>query len=277
MAISVSEPVGRTFESEVPQTKSEESLVFDPHTLRLIVGVIALSFSLVVSLLATTITSSISASYHTNARDVFVGFLFIIGALLVAYKGHAHQFRQDGANTLWNRIRAIWGQHEEDLLSTLGGAAALAAAIFPTMCDDCTRDLRSDIHSVAAIILFLIVMYFCLIPFPYRAFSKSGEAKDAKFNFFDVLRYAGQKDRDDADKKKKLRIRIYLFCGLGIGLVMLGLVVAQFAMVEETRLAYRLTFVAETVALLLFGISWITASQPDFLVDENEKHPPRTK
>lgn len=72
-------------------TGSKEKLVFDHRTLRLIVGGIAFSFSLVVFLLATTITSSISSSYHTNARDVFVGFLFVIGALLIAYKGHSYK------------------------------------------------------------------------------------------------------------------------------------------------------------------------------------------
>jgi hypothetical protein len=52
---------------------------------------------------------------------------------------------------------------------------------------------------------------------------------------------------------------------------MLGLVTAQLTMIEATRLPNHLTFVAESVALLLFGIAWITASQREILLDEDEK------
>ena len=89
-------------------SESKENLVFDYRTLRGIVGGIAFSFSGVVVVLARTITSSISSSYHTQARDVFVGFLFIIGTLLVAYKGHEHPRTNSDKENFWNTIKNFW-------------------------------------------------------------------------------------------------------------------------------------------------------------------------
>jgi hypothetical protein len=246
-------------------SESKGNLVFDHRTLRLIVGGIAFSFSLVVFLLATTITSSISSSYHTDARDVFVGFLFVIGVLLIAYKGHPHKLAQSNEGIFWRRIRRYWARHEEDFISTIGGLAAIAAAVCPTVCDSCTRDLRSNIHTIAAIILFSTVVYFCLVAFLRSAYSKSAEGKNGEFNFFQIVKYALRKDDGKADKKSKSRIRLYLFCGVGIAIVMLGLVAAEFTILDETRTAYKLTYWAETIALFLFGIAWMTASQYQFI------------
>jgi len=52
-------------------------------------GLIALSLPLVVSVLAEKPLTSISASYHSEARDMFVGLLFVVGSFLFAYNGHA--------------------------------------------------------------------------------------------------------------------------------------------------------------------------------------------
>src|SRR5215510_15469526 len=70
------------------KSKPIGDLGFDPRTLRLIIGALAFAFPLTVIARTGKITTSISASYYEEAnRDVFVGFLFIIGALLIAYKG----------------------------------------------------------------------------------------------------------------------------------------------------------------------------------------------
>lgn len=265
----------------------KESLVFDGYFLRGIVGVIALSFSIVVFALATKITTSISASYHTNARDVFVGFLFVIGILLIAYKGHEHKVTGKDEASLWNTIRKIWAKHEEDWVATLGGIAAMAAAVCPTACDDCTPDLRSKIHTIAATILFSTVVYFCLFAFLRRVIDKLNRDADGNIIFFLRLKEAFRGDRDNisllrrlkdafadginGDGMKILRGCIYLVCGTGIAIIMLGLLIAEFTVLQQTRIAFHITYWAETAALLLFGFAWITASQPGFLKDENEK------
>ena len=62
--------------------------VFDYRALRLLMGLIALALPFIVTLVSSTQLSSISASYFTEARDAFVGMLFIVGAFLWAYNGH---------------------------------------------------------------------------------------------------------------------------------------------------------------------------------------------
>jgi len=55
-------------------SKSNERLLFNPRTLRLIIGALAFAFPSAVIALTGKITTSISASYHeVQSRDAFVG------------------------------------------------------------------------------------------------------------------------------------------------------------------------------------------------------------
>src|ERR1700687_3179000 len=115
----------------------EGNLVFDYRALRFVVGLLAFIFPWVVTIRAQMILSSISWSYHTDARDQFVGGMCVIGILLIAYKGHkpvlppekVGRFWQlagvllNGLRNLWGRktdYRVWWREHEEDLVSTIG-------------------------------------------------------------------------------------------------------------------------------------------------------------
>ena len=69
-------------------TTNNSSAVFDYRALRLLVGLIAFALPIVVSLLSIKTLPSISASYHAEGRDAFVGMLFVVGAFLWAYNGH---------------------------------------------------------------------------------------------------------------------------------------------------------------------------------------------
>ncbi|MBI5846339.1 MAG: hypothetical protein HZB31_00020 [Nitrospirae bacterium] len=118
--------------------------VFDYRALRLLMGLIAFSLPIVVSLIAPERLTSISASYYSNARDVFVGLLFVVGSFLFAYNGHTES---------------------ESASSKVASIAAVFVAICPTSCDGCPRSFNSLIHYVAAAVLFSILAYFCFIPF----------------------------------------------------------------------------------------------------------------
>ena len=65
-------------------SESKEYLTFDYRAIRLMIGLIAIFFPLVVRIFASKITDSISWAYHTNARDVYVGFLFVISLVATA-------------------------------------------------------------------------------------------------------------------------------------------------------------------------------------------------
>jgi len=238
-----------------------ENLVFSPYTLRLIVGFIAFALPPFVIMITAEITSSISASYYTNARDVFVGLLFVIGAFLLAYNGRSRDLTPDTVGKFWQDLEKFWNgaiefrigmrKIEERVVSLIGGVAAICSALFPTACDSCGNEIKFRIHIAAAVILFSTIAYFCLVAF-------RGQVKDAT----------------DKEVKKKRRDRIYSFCGWGIIVVMLGLIAMQFTMPVLARNTWPpITFLAETVALGLFGISWMTASKIFiWLADEEEQH-----
>jgi hypothetical protein len=150
-------------------SKSNESLVFNTRTLRLIIGALAFAFpSTVIALTGGKITTSISASYHEGeTRDVFVGFLFIIGALLIAYKGHLQGRAKRKSENLWDWILSFkWVKvYQEDIISMIGGLAAIFTALHPTACDGCPMNAQARIHTTGALLLFSTVIYFSLVAF----------------------------------------------------------------------------------------------------------------
>lgn len=130
------------------------SKVFDYRLLRLIMGLIALCLPLVVDMLSSSELASISASYFTEARDVFVGLLFVVGAMLLAYRGH-------------NPAEA-WG-------SNLAAVAAIGVALFPTAEFPGQGSWISTVHYVSAILLFSILAWFCFGPFRVRTKGRDGK------------------------------------------------------------------------------------------------------
>jgi hypothetical protein len=257
------------------------SLVFNHRTLRLVVGYIAFLLPWLVIRLAHTIPSSISGAYHTtaHARDILVGSLSVIGTLLMAYNGHHPILAAEKVGTFWklaggflNKVTRRWHgtidfrvkgrEHEEDLVSTLGGIGALLTGLAPTACDQCVSDIYSKIHFVGAATLFTTVVYFCLVAF-LRGVTAKLNVEDGVFNFLRQSRYARE-----ADKMKVRRGRIYVLCGWGIAMVMLGFLASTILWPGHAK-TLRVTFWAELVALLLFGIAWATASMR-LLRDSNE-------
>lgn len=227
-------------------SESKENLVFDYHTIRGLIGLIAISFPLVVILRAGRITDSISWSYHTDARDLFVGLLFVIGAFLISYKGRKPELHENDVSRFWKWMSRFWKgainfriwerKHEEDLVSLIGGIAAWTTAVCPTtrcIGTDCPDDPISSIHYIGAVVLFSTTVYFCLFAFRVRAIAKSGNAP-------------------------KIRSTTYVICGWGIAAIMLGLI---FLKSTQFGAISNLTFWAETAALELFGFAWLIASQ----------------
>jgi hypothetical protein len=123
----------------------------DHRTIKLLVGLIALSLANLTSFFAGSSITSISASYYEGgwSQSIFVGFLFAIAAFLLAYNGLSTR---------------------EMVLSKVAAVAALGVALFPCRCDN--RDaIVPYVHSVAAATMFLILAYFCYLFFQ-RAFEK---------------------------------------------------------------------------------------------------------
>ena len=283
--------------------QSRESLVFDYRTLRLIIGVLAFAFPTMVYALTGKITTSISASYHEDAtRDVFVGFLFILGALLISYKGHRLPVSSGAGGKLWVRIQ----RDQEDWISAIGGIASILTALYPTACDDCSVDTKARIHTIGAFILFFNVFYFSLIAFlrslniKLQGYDELREIKKVKASeprslfrrFSDTLfaeillfrrlvaevsrrydeGYSGKNAKlsssyrrerlkflRDAYGQKIRRGGVYVVCGVLITVVF-AVYLFITLLLPDLVTPWKLTFLVETISLVLFGTAWTTAS-----------------
>jgi len=123
----------------------------DHRTIKLIVGVIALSLGNLTSFFSGTAIASISESYYMGgwAQSTLVGFLFAIAAFLLAYNGLSLS---------------------EMVLSKIASVAALGVALFPCRCGNHV-EIILYVHAASAAALFGILAYFCLV-FRRRAMAK---------------------------------------------------------------------------------------------------------
>jgi hypothetical protein len=123
----------------------------DHRTIKLIVGVIAITLPFLTSAFAGSAIASISASYYEGgwSQSIFVGFLFAISAFLLAYNGLTSP---------------------EMVLSKFAAIAALGVALFPCECGSHAA-LVPYVHGVSAAVMFLILAFFCRMFFK-RALQK---------------------------------------------------------------------------------------------------------
>jgi len=241
--------------------RSNEPLSFSSYTIRGLIGAIAMLLPVVVFIRAARITPSISWSYYTNARDLFVGLLFVIGAFMVSYQGRKHTVQKKAAS-----YRKWAGERQEQLVALVGGLAAGATAVAPTAaCAEfpcpsdpagilvptaCRLDPIAMLHYTGAVILFSATVYFCLFAFVRQARAKLK---------------AGQ----GSPGPKQLRIGVYYFCGWGILVTMAASIVAALTGFNPIS---NFTFWTETIALELFGFAWLTASHYlPYVTDEAER------
>lgn len=128
-------------ESARPESAASRPEI-DSHIMKLIVGVIALTLASLTAFFAPSELPSISASYHAGgwSRDIFVGFLFAIGAFLLAY---------NGKDWPWEMV-----------LAKIAAFAAAGVAMFPCDCDT-GNEIVPYIHYIAAAVMFIILAVFC--------------------------------------------------------------------------------------------------------------------
>lgn len=211
----------------------------DNHTTKLIVGLIAISLALLTNLFSTDTLPSISSSYwqpeHTP-RNIFVGFLFAIGAFLLSYNGKPERPLQ---------MR----------LSKFGAFAAFCVALFPCNCDcekieivcgnEVFHPIVSMIHVGATVAMFVVIAVFC-------------------YFFFDAARSKGTVD-------SKIRSIIYLLCGIVIVMSIILLGLYKFDLIDVSYDSF--TYLFENVALIAFGIAWLTASRKLPIISGSDRIP----
>jgi hypothetical protein len=115
----------------------------DHRTIKLLIGLIAITLPFLTSFFAKNTITSISASYFEGgwAQSIFLGFLFAIAAFMLAYNGES--------------VR-------EMIPAKIAAVAALGVALFPCKCDIHT-EIVPYVHGISAAIMFLILAWFCYV------------------------------------------------------------------------------------------------------------------
>ena len=195
---------------------SPERREIDHHTIKLLVGVIALSLAALTNYLADSPLQSISASYHEDgwSRDIFVGFLFAVSAFLLAYNGRS----------------AV-----ELVLSKIAAIAAVGIALFPCECDG-HHEIVPHLHGLSAAVMFVILAIFC-------------------YSFF--RRAKGKGHASSLGASDHLRRLWYLDIG-GHSRYRDG---SRFWTGRLARRSIGSCSYGEAVALVAFGVAWLTASR----------------
>lgn len=179
--------------------------------------------------------NSISHYYYTTVGELFTGTLGSVALFLFCYKGHP------------KRRSEKW--FSDSLMSNLAGAFALGVIIFPVSSKECIQDnvrsfissqTTSHIHFIFAALFFLSLALMSIINFRRTSTVK--------------------------DFGKGSNANIYLWCGI----IMLGCLFLIFIynlFLEdrfESLRRFHPVFVLESLALLAFGLSWLTKGKINF-------------
>ncbi|MBX3298858.1 MAG: hypothetical protein KF736_05270 [Acidobacteria bacterium] len=222
-----------------PSAQVNHSPDFDYRLLRLLIGLVAFFLPILVEVRSPTFLESISSSYWTDARDIFVGMLFMITALMLGYNGTRNDLRSgdEPSKSEKNGIKAILKTtFSEKWMSKIAAIGAVGVALFPTDEYACTTSVTSSIHYASAALVFGVIAYFCLFPFRSNAVRK------------------------DTPKARRRAI-IYVICGAVILLSMIGAFAAPRVLGCLPSAAWGTTFLFEWIALWSFGIAWVVAGK----------------
>jgi hypothetical protein len=192
------------------------------------------------------VQGSISTYYHTNMRNIFVGFNCAVALFLFAYRGHD-----------WT----------DNIAGYLGCIFVLGVAFLP--CSIGTPDqpclipvsaqnpMVGKLHNLSALLYFIILIVYSLFLFPKTHMDMvTGEKK-----------FMG--------RQKKNRNVVYYICG-SIMTTSLLLIIAYVWFLEDPYPGLKRldpVFWLESFVLLSFGISWLTKGQLIFR-DKNYKKGP---
>ena len=205
------------------KSNTQSSLVISYLILRRLIGLlgIIMPFLVVIASRTSSIQPSISAYYYTDARNIFVGILFSIGSFLIAYQGY---------------------ERSDQIAGWIAGIASIGVALFPTTPEGSTvarEILIGRIHLAFAATFFLTISYLLI-----KLFTKS-----VKYPI--------------TNPSKLRRNRIYKLCGytmltcIALILIFYTLLRTRFPSLANLNPVFWL----ETVAILAFGIAWLTKGE----------------
>lgn len=206
--------------------EENNQLVISYLALRKAIGYLGIALPFVLSLggailFSLAIQSSISRYYYTDMRDIFVGTMCAIGVFLMSYRGYERK------DAIAGKIACL----------TAVGLALVPTAPSPNPTSHET--VLGYFHLAFAVAFFLTLAYFSIF-----LFTKTHAAI--------------------APTRKKLqRNVVYKICGYTI-LVAIALILylaLAYNSVPDTIKRLEPIFWLESIAILAFGISWMTKGE----------------
>ncbi|MBI1220727.1 MAG: DUF998 domain-containing protein [Rhodobacteraceae bacterium] len=186
------------------------------------------------------VAASISDTYYTAMKDVFVGAMCATGVFLVSYRGYDRAPDEFLSDT--------W-------ISRIAGAAAIGLALMPTApaLPEPTGGLTamqrligpgptSVLHFTCAALFFAMLATFCLFLFTRTGTTRA--ATRAKIN----------------------RNRVYRSCGwvlVGVILAVLAMKLIELALPASTAVfrSWSAMFILEAIGVWAFGLSWLVKGE----------------
>jgi len=240
-------------ENAAPQPyKDKPPEIISYYTMRRAIGILGITLPLI--LLAGSslfgecreVQLSISAYYHTNMRNIFVGFNCAVALFLFAYRGH------DWMDNLAGYLGCIF----------VLGVAFLPCTISvpdpPCLISQSSQNpLVGNLHNASAVLYFMVLIIYSLLLFPKTH----------------VDRKTGEKLPLGPQKRK--RNVVYYICGSIMTLALL-LIIMYMSFLEDLYPGvkrYDPIFWLESVVLLSFGLSWLTKGQLFFRDEAYPKGP----
>jgi hypothetical protein len=217
--------------------KRNQSLILSFKAMRRLIGILGMALPLVCFLGGLVfgdpasggggLQRSISRYYYTNVRDFFVGLMLGMAFFMMTYKGH------EPIDTIAN-------------IAT--GLAGVCVGLFPCLALDPDARVglfqlsegRSDtVHIICAASFFVLL------------------ALDSLFLFTRT-----RADREPTRWKRR-RNRVYVACGcVMLAALVLLAVLMIFKLLDDQALdRTRIVFIAETLMLEAFGISWLVKGE----------------
>lgn len=214
----------------------------DARTVRLLrLGIGVVGTALPIALIAgnlvlgdnVIVPNSMSGSYYTSTRNLFVGALCALGGFLIGYR---HTERQDRC-------------------STFAGLCALLVAFCPTAPAFPRKEPHwvNYLHHGAAVALIFILGLFCLVAF--ADYAKPGEERPGSRG----RRFRAWLTNALVIIKRGGWTRLYLLSGF---LVFAAGLLALYIGIWPTSWStgWPSLYLLEAVAVVAFGIAWITAA-----------------
>jgi len=211
----------------------EQRLIISYLTMRRFIGVLGIALPIIVVLGGFiedgfVIQGSISGYYYTNMRDFFVGLLCIVALFLISYQGY---------------------ERVDNLVGNLSGIFALGMVFFPTAMYSgkvikvgiflINDNISEYIHLTFGTLFFLALSYNSFFLFTKR--------QPGKLN-----------------KEKRRRNFIYRVCGIVMILSIVFLIVYKVFMNDSLLSKMYPTLIAESIALIAFGVSWLVKGNTFF-------------